>query len=143
MIRISKLADYAVVILAELANSQPEPRALSAMALASATHLPETTVAKIMKNLARENLLVATRGATGGYALSKAPHQISVRDIVEAIDGPIGIVDCAEESRSECQLHDSCGMKTNWSIVNDTIRASLAHVTLADMMTQMKSAEAA
>ena len=65
MIRISKLADYAVVILADLAKSPAGERALSAMAVASAVRLPETTVAKIMKNLARENLLTATRGACG------------------------------------------------------------------------------
>jgi FeS assembly SUF system regulator len=140
MIRISKLADYAVVILGTLAQNQGNTAVSSATAVAATTHLPETTVAKIMKTLARENLLIATRGATGGYALTKPAYQISVREIVEAIDGPIGVVDCAEESRSECQLHDSCAMKTNWSIVNDTIRASLHHVTLADMMTRMREA---
>jgi len=139
MIRISKLADYAVVILAEMAR---EPAVLSATALASATTLPETTVAKVLKILAHGNLLTATRGASGGYALTRSAAQMTMRDIIEAMDGPIGIVDCTEHSRADCQLTESCQMKTNWSLVNDTIRASLAHVTLLDMMTK-KSQEAA
>lgn len=131
MIRISKLADYAVVILAAMAQ---EPAVLSATALAAATGLSETTVAKVLKTLSGRHLLNATRGAAGGYELARAADQITMRDIIEAMDGPIGIVDCAEETRSECQLTDSCKMKSNWSLVNDTIRASLAHITLADMM---------
>ncbi|HCM83968.1 MAG TPA: SUF system Fe-S cluster assembly regulator [Alphaproteobacteria bacterium] len=131
MIRISKLADYAVVVLAEMAK---EPAVLSATALAAATGLSETTVAKVLKTLSAKNLLNATRGAAGGYELARTADQITMRDIIEAMDGPIGIVDCAEESRADCQLTDSCKMKSNWSLVNDTIRASLAHITLADMM---------
>ncbi len=131
MIRISKLADYAVVILAEMAR---DPAVLSATALAAATGLSETTVAKVLKTLSGKDLLNATRGAAGGYELARPADQMTMRDIIEAMDGPIGIVDCAEESRSECQLTDSCKMKSNWALVNDTIRGSLAHITLADMM---------
>lgn len=137
MIRISKLADYAVVILAELAR---EPAVLSATALASATNLSETTVAKILKVLARENLLTATRGAAGGYALTRAATQITVGDIIQAMDGPMGIVDCVEESRAECQLSESCKMKTNWSLVNDSILSVLARITLADMIAAIHEA---
>lgn len=131
MIRISKLADYAVVILAEMAR---DPAVLSATALASATELSEATVAKVLKTLAGKEILTATRGAAGGYALARTAEQISMQQIIEAMDGPIGIVDCTQEIRTDCQLTDSCKMKSNWSLVNDTIRASLAHITLADMM---------
>ena len=131
MIRISKLADYAVVILAEMAR---EPAVLSATAIASATQLSETTVAKVLKTLAHGNLLAATRGAAGGYALTRAAVHITMRDIIEAMDGPIGIVDCTEHSRADCQLTESCQMKTNWTPVNNTLRAALTQITLADMM---------
>lgn len=135
MIRISKLSDYAVVILAEMAEGHKgQPAILSATALAAATQLSETTVAKVLKTLSGKNLLNATRGAAGGYELARAADQITMRDIIEAMDGPIGIVDCTQEERTDCQLTDSCKMKSNWSLVNDTIRASLAHITLADMM---------
>lgn len=131
MIRISKLADYAVVILAEMAR---DPAVLSATALAAATELSEATVAKVLKTLASKEILTATRGAAGGYALARAANQITMQQIIEAMDGPIGIVDCTQEIRTDCQLTDSCKMKSNWALVNDTIRASLAHITLADMM---------
>jgi len=140
MIRISKLADYAVVILAEMAR---DPAVLSATAIASATTLPETTVAKVLKSLAQGNLLTATRGAAGGYAITKSAAQITVREIIETMDGPVGIVDCTEESRADCQLHDNCKTKTNWSLVNDRIRGVLSDLTLAHMMQQTKNCEAA
>lgn len=131
MIRISKLADYAVVILAEMAR---QPAVLSATAMASATHLSETTVAKVLKILARENILIATRGAAGGYELSRSADQITITQIIEAMDGPIGVVDCAEETRADCLLSETCKMQTNWTMVNDAIRAALSNVTLTQMI---------
>lgn len=131
MIRISKLADYAVVILAEMAR---QPAVLSATAMASATNLSETTVAKVLKILARENILIATRGAAGGYELSRSADQITITQIIEAMDGPIGVVDCAEETRADCQLSETCKMQTNWALVNDAIRSALSNVTLTQMI---------
>ncbi len=143
MIRISKLADYAVVILADMAKGyKGTPAVLSATAIASATHLSETTVAKILKTLAGGGLLNATRGAAGGYELTRTAAEISMRDIIEVMDGPIGIVDCTREERSDCQLNESCKMKNNWAPVNEAIRIALGNVTLADMMTQ-RNCEAA
>jgi FeS assembly SUF system regulator len=137
MIRISKLADYAVVILAEMAR---DPAVLSATAFASATSLSETTVAKVLKVLAQNQILVARRGSSGGYELARQADAISLCQIIEAMDGPIGIVDCAEESRVDCQLIEKCRLQANWSLVNDKLRYSLLHISLRDMMQSMGGA---
>ncbi len=141
MIRISKLADYSVVILAELSKGyRGEPAILSAMAIAAAIKMPETTVAKVMKTLARSGLLHATRGAAGGYALARPVDKISICEVIEAMDGPIGIVDCTQEDRADCLLAGTCELDSNWALVNDTIRTALSNVTLADMIKQQEAA---
>jgi FeS assembly SUF system regulator len=135
MIRISKLADYAVVVLAELARGHNGKLAiLSATALAAATQLPETTVAKVLKTLAAQNILSATRGAGGGYELTRPTNAITMLDIIEAMDGTVGVVDCTVEERTDCLLSENCKMKSNWSLVNNRVRNSLAEVTLYDML---------
>ena len=140
MIRISKLADYAVVILAEMAR---QPAVVSTTAIAASTYLPETTVAKIMKSLTKANILSATRGATGGYQLLRAADEISICDIIEAVDGPIGIVDCTEESRAQCQISNTCKLQSRWAPVNERVRAAISQTTLADMLAAHQPTKAA
>ncbi len=131
MIRISKLADYAVVILAEMSHA---PATQSAASLAVAVGLAEPTVAKVLKILSKAELVTASRGATGGYQIARAAAQITAADIITAVDGPIGIVECTTGHESDCAFEKSCRMQANWGIVNTTIRSALTAVTLADMM---------
>lgn len=130
MIRLSRFADYAVAMLAELAR-EVESR-LSASDLAERTSLPEPTAAKILKSLTRAGILASTRGVNGGYGLSRNPESITVLDIITAMDGPVSLTDCADNS--PCALEGHCSMHGRWGRVNMAIRAALQSVTLVDLM---------
>ena len=132
MIKISRLADYAVVILSALAG-QPEHSA-SASALAEATGLPEPTVAKVLKALVRAEILDSVRGAAGGYHFKAEPEKLSVADIVTAIDGPIALTSCVEPESGDCSISGRCALNGRWDVVNDAVRSCLEQITLSAMM---------
>ena len=92
MIRLTNLADYAVVVMTAAARL-PDQR-LSAARVADMTAIPAPTVAKLMGTLARADLLVAVRGVAGGFGLARPPEAISIAAIVEAVDGPIALTNC-------------------------------------------------
>lgn len=137
MIRLGKLTDYATVLLTALA-SEPQ-RLRSAHELAGQTHVAEPTVGKLLKLLARGGLVESLRGAHGGYRLARAPEAISVADIVTAIEGPIALTECSVHS-GDCAIESHCGVRGNWRLISEAIRAGLASVTLAQMCAPLKAA---
>lgn len=136
MFKISKLTDYAVVILSKLAET---PDALaSAAQLAEATRLPEPTVAKILKLLAAGGLVQSFRGAQGGYKIAALPAEISMGAIIVAIDGPVSLTACVEGSGENCNYAPCCPVNGRWTKVNDAVRSALENIFLADMMPPQK-----
>jgi FeS assembly SUF system regulator len=131
MLRLSKMTDYAVVILATLADAQGA--FYNAPTLSERTGLPVPTVQKLLKILTRAGLLSSHRGASGGYSLLRAANEISVRHIIEAIDGPIALTDCVDGGIGHCSVQSLCGRKRPWERVNEAIRIALSGVSLADM----------
>ena len=131
MIRLTNLADYAVVVMSAAARAA-DPR-LSAGSVAAMTALPTPTVAKLMGQLARANLLVSTRGVAGGFRLAREPAHITVADIVEAIDGPVQLTQCMSGTPGDCSLEGSCASRAHWPLINRSVRDALAAVSLADI----------
>lgn len=131
MLRVSKLTDYAVVVLVRL--SADSAAVSTSPALAAATSVPEPTVAKVLKALGTAGLVLSQRGARGGYRLIRPLETISVADVIAAIDGPIALTACVDGGTGGCEVHGSCAVKGRWDLVNDAIRQSLAAITLADM----------
>lgn len=131
MIRLTNLADYAVVVMTAAARAA-DPR-LSAASVAAATGLPVPTVAKLMGSLTKAGLLASSRGVSGGFRLASTPEAITLADIVEAIDGPIALTSCAHDTASDCAIEDACAVKPHLSIVTRTVRDALRAVTLADL----------
>ncbi len=131
MIKISKMADYGVVILACIAG---ESTRMNASAIAAKTKLPEPTVAKILKLLGKAELVTSIRGAGGGYVMDHAAHEISVADILIAIDGPVSLVSCLEGSEDKCFYESLCPSKGRWDEVNSAVFSALESVKLTDMM---------
>jgi len=130
--RINKLADYATVIMTFMARHPDETHSAAAVALR--LDIAQPTVAKILKLLARGNLLVAQRGASGGYVLGRAPGEISVADIVVAIEGlPLGLTECSTNP-GVCAQESSCAIRGNWQNLSAAVRRGLEGVTLADML---------
>ncbi len=132
MIKISKLADYAVVVLATLGQS--DKALMTATGISAMTRLPEPTVAKVLKILAKGEILESVRGANGGYRLTKSSHAITVADIVRTIDGPIALTTCVDNNHAACDFEAGCPVKGRWDSVNVAVRAALESVTLADML---------
>lgn len=129
MIRLSKLADYAIVILASFGKGEG---LATASALAGETGLSEPTVAKLLKGLAAGGLVLSVRGARGGYRLATGLESISVARVIGVIDGPICLVDCCEGR--DCGHEASCGLSGHWDVVNQAVRHVLETITLADMV---------
>ena len=131
MLRLTNLADYAVVVMTAAARC-PDG-SLSAAVVAARTGIPAPTVAKVMGLLKRGGLLASSRGVAGGFRLSLAPAAISVADIVEAVEGPIALTNCQHGEIAACALEGSCAVRPHWRPINVAVRAALAAVTLADL----------
>ena len=130
MLRISRLTDYATVILAALA-SEPA-RVQTAAALAEQTHIAAPTVSQLLKQLQRSGLVVSTRGLHGGYHLARPPAQISAAAILDALEGPVALTDCSA-GHGYCEIEDSCRVGRVWQRLNLAIRRSLNDVSLAQL----------
>ena len=130
MLRISRLTDYATVLLAALASDPA--RVQTATALAEQTHIAAPTVSKLLKQLQRAGLVVSTRGLHGGYHLARAPAQISAAAILDALEGPVALTDCAA-GQGHCEIEESCRVGRVWQRLNLAIRRSLSDVSLAQL----------
>ncbi len=104
-----------------------------------ATRIPEPTVGKILKALARADLLESQRGINGGYTLARAPQDINVTEIIAAVDGPIALTDCLDAQGEACSMETFCPTRSNWQKINDTVREALERVSLTDMMDPIPS----
>lgn len=132
MIRLSRLADYAVVVMTHIAVV---PQAVhTAIDVAAATALPVPTAAKVLAKLARGGLLASQRGAKGGYALSRPAQTISVADIVIALDGPIGLTNCTLHGADPCEVEPTCLSRLGVHKINQVMRRALEEMTLADLL---------
>ena len=151
MIRLSNMADYALVLLTYVAGSKTAGPAgvMTARSLASASGLPEPTVSKVLKQLAKAALLISRRGAGGGYALARPADTISVAEVLQAVEGPVALTRCTRHhpvaphkgsslrqppARSDsCALWSTCPTRDAWGPVNEAVTAALAGLTLRDV----------
>lgn len=135
MIKISKLVDYSVLVLCELANAPTEP--WSANRLAEKLGLNQPTLAKICRLLARAGFLRASRGAQGGYVLNHKPVDISLYQVVIAVDGVTELVSC-ERSGEPCSCLFNCHVQPAWRALDDEIKQVLQRKTIADFARYQK-----
>jgi FeS assembly SUF system regulator len=130
MLRISKLTDYATVVLALLASETSGRHTATELAVRS--RLPVTTVSKLLKQLHRSGLVESTRGLHGGYRLARPAREISAAAILDALEGPLALTECST-GRSQCDLQANCSVGGSWQRINQAIRQSLEEVTLAEL----------
>ena len=130
--RLTSLADYAVVMMAAAAR-HPASERLSATSLACETGVPLPTAQKLMGRLASAGLLTSARGTGGGFRLSREAQGISLADIIEAVEGPIAMTNCVDEKRNDCALDGHCLVKPHLSAVNGVVRGALQGVSLASL----------
>jgi FeS assembly SUF system regulator len=131
MLRVTKLTDYATLVLTGLAA---DPAAVhSASGLAERLGLEVPTVSKVLKALALAGLVEGFRGAGGGYRLARPAAAISLIEVVEAIEGPLGMTECSVHAGA-CGIEDHCGVRANWRRINAVVVDALRGVTLAQML---------
>jgi len=161
MIRLTKQTDYGIVLMSQIAAAHSgalhsgvrhsavrhsavrhsavrhsavrHSAQFTAQELAVETHLPFPMVSKILKALTRAGLLVSQRGAKGGYALAQPPAEITVAAIIAALEGPIAITECVEESEDACSYEAICRVRGNWQRINQAVSDALAGITLEEM----------
>lgn len=131
MLRISKLADYGTIILTAMAGA-PE-WTFSAAELGLRTRLPVPSVSKILKILLRQGIVVSLRGANGGYKLARSPAEISTVQILNALDGPLGVTECSA-SPGLCKREAHCGARAHWHMINRVVLQALEQITLQHMI---------
>ncbi|QJB69779.1 SUF system Fe-S cluster assembly regulator [Parasphingorhabdus halotolerans] len=135
--RLSNLADYAVVIMSAAARhcgaALLAKGKLNASRLSEETGVPLPTAQKLVSKLSAAGLIESTRGVGGGIRLARPPASISLADIVEAVEGPLAITSCTINGNHDCKLEDGCTVKPHWGVVNKTIRKALDDVSLASL----------
>jgi FeS assembly SUF system regulator len=136
--RLSHLADYAVVLMTAAAR-RPAGERLSATELSAETGVPLPTAQKLMGQLAACGLLSSARGVGGGFALSKPATDISLADIVEAVEGPIALTMCAESNNHQCILDAHCRVKPHIGVVGRAVRGALDSVNLEQLCSPAKA----
>jgi FeS assembly SUF system regulator len=131
MLRVTKLTDYAIVMMTFFANGGESTH--NARDIANVVRLPLPVVSKILKLLAREGLLLSHRGIKGGYGLARPPKEITIAAIIRALEGPIAVTECSDIIKGECDLETGCPVRTNWHLINRAIFEALERITLAQM----------
>lgn len=133
MLRISKLTDYAILMMVEMTR---DGGMLSAHALAERVHVETPTASKVLKLLAGNGLLESYRGASGGYRVTRGASDISVAEVIAAIEGPIAMTECSVEE-GLCSQEDQCELRGNWQRISLAVAQALREVSLAEMSAPM------
>jgi len=133
MIRLSKLADYGLVIMTHVGRKR-SGTLHTARGLALESGLPVPTVSKLLKVLLQNGFLVSTRGTKGGYSLARDARDISVAEMIAALEGPIALTDCSTDIIGLCEIERGCPAKHNQRIINQVVRGALERLTLADLV---------
>lgn len=134
MIRLSKLTDYAIVLMMHMA-AEPTGKSFAARELSLLSGLPLPTVGKVLKKLAKTGFVASKQGARGGYALAHPSDKISVLDMMSALEGPVSLTACSHQHRLEaaCEFESRCPTKNPWNQITRTVQQALSGLTLADM----------
>jgi FeS assembly SUF system regulator len=139
MIRLSKLTDYGLVLMSHVARNN-KPALHTARDLALRSGLPVPTVSKLLRILQQGGLLVSQRGIKGGYTLARDPQEISVSDMISALEGPVALTDCSTDITGLCDFERACPIKHNQQIINRVVRGALEKLTLADLVHPLRVA---
>jgi len=133
MIRLGKLTDYGLVLMGYVAKSG-DPGLRTARGLSAESGLPLPTVSKLLKLLLQSGFLVSHRGIKGGYSLAREAREISVAEIISALEGPIGLTECTLDASGACDLEPSCPIKRNQQMISQVVRSALEKLSLADLI---------
>jgi Rrf2 family protein len=138
MLALTKKTEYALIAMSHLAARAKQ--IVSAREIAQASGLPLPILTNILKTLTHAGIVRSTRGASGGYGLAKQVDTVTLHELIEAIEGPFQLVQCAlsgngsNNDRSPCELETSCPIRAPVYKIHDRLKDFLDGVTLADLM---------
>ena len=134
MLRLSKKADYALIAMKHLAlrGDRAPAGSSSAREIAELYDIPIELMAKVLQRLVRGGLLASHQGTRGGYQLARMPAQISVADVIQAIEGPVTVTACSTDD-GPCEQFSKCNVRDPLFRVRDRILAALGECTIAEL----------
>ncbi|MCP3104579.1 SUF system Fe-S cluster assembly regulator [Myxococcus sp. K15C18031901] len=134
MLRMSKMTDYGIVLMTELARAEGDTR--TTRELAARTRVPLPSASKVLKGLLQAGLVVSQRGANGGYGLARPATSLSLAELVSALEGPVSLTECGVHATSAmpCELESVCQVRGHWRLINQAIQEALGRLTLADLL---------
>jgi len=134
MLRLSKKADYALMAMKHLAiRSDRGTGSSSAREIAELYDIPIELLAKVLQRLVRRGLLASQQGTRGGYQLARTPAQISVADVIQAIDGPVTVTACSTDEGQQCEQFAKCNVRDPLWRVRERILTALGECTIAEL----------
>jgi Rrf2 family protein len=139
VLKLSKKADYGLMALQYIASVQygdlVNARVVNTKEIAEEYHIPVELLAKVLQTLAKHGLIESHNGPKGGYLLARRANAITIAQVLEAIEGPIGITDCYhDKDASVCVQHEHCNIRTPLLKVQDSIYQLLSNMTVEDML---------
>lgn len=129
MLRLTKRSEYGLMALAFMAQSGPAYT--SVRSIVSDLGIPRRLLAEVLKDLSRANLVEAVRGPGGGYRLTTSPEELSLARVVEILEGPVKVAECADGGR--CDLSPSCTIQNGIHVVAERIKSVLDTYSLAEL----------
>jgi len=137
MIKVSRMADYAVLLVCKMSKNQD--KFYSANELSLNTSLKTTTINKILTKLTKANITSSIRGVTGGYKLAMGADDISVGNIIDIIDGRVALTVCVEKGENNnCELESVCTSRSNWQVINNAVCNALNSISIEEMANPFK-----
>lgn len=141
MLEITRQADYALRAVVEIARI-PEGERVATAVVAERQHIPLPFLAKIVSQLSVRGILEATRGSSGGVRLARNPNTITMKDVIEAIDGPILLNTCVHDPL-DCELSSSCPLCKVFVSAQQDLVNKLNNVSMAELIAESETLEAA
>jgi Rrf2 family protein len=133
MLRFSKKVEYALIVMADMSADISPEKLSSAKSLAEQYQIPQEILGKVLQTLVRRGLLISVQGVKGGYTLARDPNEINLKDIVEAVDGPVALMNCGENDHSQCGQFTNCNIKSPLGIIQTQLSMFFHSITLKDL----------
>jgi Rrf2 family protein len=132
MLRLTRKAEYGIIALTFMAN-RPLGEVTSAKEIAATFNIPQELMAKTLQKLVKHGLIESVQGAHGGYVLAKKAQDISLAAVIEALEGPVNLVECIAEDQTNCSQMPHCNIIDPFKIIQDAFHRFLTAISLADL----------
>jgi Rrf2 family protein len=131
MLKLSKKTEYAIIALLDMAGNGQD-QLTTVRDLSQKYNIPRELMGKVMQSLAREGLIISQQGVKGGYKIVKKPGDININSVIQAVDGPISLVDCKIHDRDSCEQIEFCNIKSPMNYIHSQLLSLFNGITLQD-----------